>query len=82
MTLTLTLTLLALTLTLTLTLDHPHPHPRRYEPSKLVRAVQTLEEPSLYWRDLLAQAGAKHHKVLYESLLGASRAQAFQSAVT
>ena len=82
MILTLTLTLLALTLTLTLTLDHPHPHPRRYEPSKLVRAVQTLEEPSLYWRDLLAQAGAKHHKVLYESLLGASRAQAFQSAVT
>ena len=47
-----------------------------------MRAVQTLEEPSLYWRDLLAQAGAKHREVLYESLLGASRAQAFQSAVT
>ena len=47
-----------------------------------MRAVQTLEEPSLYWRDLLAQAGAKHHEVQYESLLGASRAQAFQSAVT
>ena len=83
MTLTLTLTLLSPNLTPNPKSNpHPHPHPRRYEPSKLVHAVQTLEEPSLYWRDLLAQAGAKHHEVLYESLHGASRAQAFQSAVT
>ena len=56
--------------------------PRKYGPSELVSKVLEMEEPVLYWRDLLALTGADHHVLLYESLLGASRALAFQSAVT
>ena len=56
--------------------------PRTYRPDELVRTVRALEEPVLYWRQRLESANVSYRGVLYESLLGASRALAFQSAVT